>query len=1556
MPTRELRPQRPNDNQELERFKEEIPLVPLATSRYGYEVTEQARNGSWHKLERGDEMLLVSRKGTHDIYINPNDTKDSGSVVDFVKSRDSLNLGQARQQLRSYLGDGGPEKDQATFAAKPVPEKAVRRDVRGPEADLPDDPIARRDALLRLTLGVQPTLTDRSYLKERGLNDETIGAPAFDRRVFTSQNGPHKNVVFPLINEGGYSSYEEKNTNFKSVMPGVKDGIWVSHPTAGKDKPVERITIGESPIDQMSKYQLEQPGGQGPNTIYIATSGNMSQRQVELIQKVIDKQQPQQVVLASDNDKAGERYNINYLNDLRGPRQSVQLPETAGEAATQPNNSIDWHATRAGKYHTDLKVTFEHEKAFQGRQAVAGLQERVSAWQQEGGEQAAQLNVVRTGSEQTVVRLTVTNDLTPNLRDLAQEMHTQREGRLSLAERTPPGFLVIEQPRLKDYNMDLVEQQQQAQLAAAREKAGFTAPDVAREVEPARMAEPARTAVSEERSLGNHPVERRVTVEVQEFGRTERGGGTAQAIEDDLRRAGLNIAKVEQTDPTREKGERTTQIEALYLSTQPLAERANISRTLDIVGNAAGTTVRELPGDEQARRALTQPSLAYPDGTPEQQLQASRQAFGKATGELAGELKNNGFELMGARLTQVSQQVDRYPDALPLRGTNREQLEAALQTSGRIPSLQENAMPGPLIKAVQETAKEMDQKYQTVFDMGGPGALRAEVRILDDKQQDDNRATQIWKDLKEQGAGVGNMRQRTVGESLTERSFPIQYAPTPSPELTRLNQVLGAVERSPGISIEEAPSSRDLRLQLAGPPQPGQSRPAYEPSPEAATKWVTYAVTSNQPAGSPELQAQLDNLKKAGATVSPVEGQPKESAQQLVSFSVQDGRLGAISDATKDMAQGGNIYDVRRRDDLGEVGGWNVAAIRLTEAQEAARRTPQILDDLRANGILVREPRPLPAPEGFVREEIRVAYDSSRNPAGVDDVLAALKRSPGVEVEESQAQQRSRELLALAQQTAERERQQAIQAQQEAAAQQAAAAQQQREQQQREEAERRANDPAEQRRREQEDRMMTGAILGMAMAEQQHQRGMPDRAQDQTLVQSDKSYPAEGWKTQVLRDRRDDELTQVVPAFTAVGAQVGGSRPDGQGANEIYISYHPAAVQENKVLEVSEKYQPAYAIPGLAIAPQEGPQQREQQPAQPERAEAVQPTPAPVVEQQTSVQPVVAPTGEPGPWRTVEVVVTEQAQAQRAAELREELSKAGATVGPLAPAQPFGPELERRSFTASYQDGVAGQVNTVAPVLEAAGREPGVRLDEPLRQQQERQQQAGIVPMEADRVQAGAPPQGPGQWQQGVIRVEETGIEASNNRTAAIREDLQHSGASVGSGKHEKTPQGLTNEIHYSYNTLQPHLDEVNKVLEKAQASQGVEVKEQNPQRPGPELENRQGQFNQATIVIEEKPGHHEGKDRADTMTSDLRRAGAVVGEAKESNGKVEVPVAYHTHASNIQGINESLDKAAWSPGVAVQENGQDRSARIQGAQEVAAGQNVTRPVASKDPEREVER
>ena len=445
-------PTRENDPTELDRFKRDIDLVDYA-ERQGYQIKKEGKRGDWHQLEKDGEVLIVTRKADHQVYLNTGDDRDKGSVIDFAKTRGGdghgLNLGQVRQQLREYLNDGpAPTR---VYAAPVDVSRLNGLPVGDPDHERQQQE-DRKTRLIAEVLGVNKELTDRTYLHGRGITDSTIDSPAFQGRIFTAQQNEHKNTAFPLYNEQGLASIEQKNEHYKNLLPLPKNGIWVSHPTQGKDTPVERVVVSESAIDSLSHYQLKHE--QDPkNTIYIATSGTPTEAQVALIQRVIDKQEPREIVLANDRDAGGRQFNMNYMNELHPARPLIPVADQ--EAYKEASRPVEWHAT-SDKYHTALKVSYHHDNAESGAAQVQQLTDRVAKMNgtQEAGP-TIELEVQRSTERETLLRLSVAKADTAQLEVISQELYRQREQLRPEQERGQETFIRVDYPQAKDWNRDL---------------------------------------------------------------------------------------------------------------------------------------------------------------------------------------------------------------------------------------------------------------------------------------------------------------------------------------------------------------------------------------------------------------------------------------------------------------------------------------------------------------------------------------------------------------------------------------------------------------------------------------------------------------------------------------------------------------------------------------------------------------------------------------------------------------------------------------------------------------------------------------------------------------------------------------------------------------------------------------------------------------------------------------------------------------------------------------------------------------------------------------------
>jgi hypothetical protein len=620
-------PPRDNDPQELDRFKQSIDLVDYATQRHGYDVKKAGPRGHWHQLEKDGEMLIVSRKGDHQVYLNPGDDRDSGSIIDFVKTRENQTLGQVRQTLRQYLGE--PEQGGQAATSPPLPAPAAYAPKPMESADLETE-AERRARLVAAVMGTHAALTDRSYLHHRHLSDETIDSPAFQGRVFTSQQGHFRNTAFPLYNEHGIATVEQRNDDYKHLLQLPKTGVWVSHPTEGKDTPVQRLVVSESPVDAMSYHQLHHGGADGqPNTLYVATSGTVTERQVELIQKLIDKQDPKEVVLANDNDAAGRRFNINNLNELQAPRRAREVAEgqVAYDEAPRP---VEWHAMAAGKYHTALRVEFHHATRAEGTEHLRRLTAQVRQLRP-AADESVSLEVQRATRQETVVRLVVPNADSQALEYLARTLHAQRETQRGQLERGPqePGrqpenFIRIEYAISKDFNRDLEllsqgltreqaaqqaradelakEQQRQTKARQEQELRQQTQQNGAEREQAAPTPEAQRQAAAlmVAPATGDPALPRAVQLTVTEpTPADEATPSQAQQMRELLRKAGADVELRAATDPT--SGQLRSELDVRYHPYTTPGGMRQLSQTLDALNKSPLVTLNE-PAEEQAER------------------------------------------------------------------------------------------------------------------------------------------------------------------------------------------------------------------------------------------------------------------------------------------------------------------------------------------------------------------------------------------------------------------------------------------------------------------------------------------------------------------------------------------------------------------------------------------------------------------------------------------------------------------------------------------------------------------------------------------------------------------------------------------------------------------------------------------------------------------------------------------------------------------------------------------------------------------------------------------
>lgn len=264
---------------ELEAIKRDIDFVVIA-EQHGYRLRGDKSTRKDKILEGPDgSKIVVSRSANgHWIYFSAIDQKDKGSVIDFVQKRTNCNLGEARKRLRPYLTGC-----QSTPQVAPADDKDF----------------------LAIWRSLQPV--NSQYLSSRGITQATQSDPLFAGRLGIDQRG---NACFPLITKDGLKGVARYNKGWKGIDEGSTRGIWSSN-LLPFPFPVAQVqvVITESPLDSLSFQQIQRGG----RYYHIATCGNLSNPQIEIIRYCIRVTGVKVVLSAFDDDSAGDRYHADLV-------------------------------------------------------------------------------------------------------------------------------------------------------------------------------------------------------------------------------------------------------------------------------------------------------------------------------------------------------------------------------------------------------------------------------------------------------------------------------------------------------------------------------------------------------------------------------------------------------------------------------------------------------------------------------------------------------------------------------------------------------------------------------------------------------------------------------------------------------------------------------------------------------------------------------------------------------------------------------------------------------------------------------------------------------------------------------------------------------------------------------------------------------------------------------------------------------------------------------------------------------------------------------------------
>jgi len=262
-------------------------IVDIA-SLHGYAVNEKKSTKKALFMERGEDKILIYQRPSADQYYSTcNNTSDKGDVINFLVNKGVVS---DLKEAVSYLRNLDPYAVQQ-------PRNTVITSEREEFIPVPVLPIDK----------------DNYLIKSRGISLATLTKTHFANSVASGATlygqDKTKSTIFPLLNTNGdLVGQNIRNTKFQHLAENSNKsiGYWFSPKPVG----LEGIAVFENPIDAISHYQLHGKAWQ-----YCATIGSPSGNVINSIVALsLDENIP--LIIAGDNDKAGQNFNLLFLTHL----------------------------------------------------------------------------------------------------------------------------------------------------------------------------------------------------------------------------------------------------------------------------------------------------------------------------------------------------------------------------------------------------------------------------------------------------------------------------------------------------------------------------------------------------------------------------------------------------------------------------------------------------------------------------------------------------------------------------------------------------------------------------------------------------------------------------------------------------------------------------------------------------------------------------------------------------------------------------------------------------------------------------------------------------------------------------------------------------------------------------------------------------------------------------------------------------------------------------------------------------------------------------------------
>jgi len=282
--------------QELNNFKTNINLADFSTS-FGYclETEKSSKNAPVMRADNGEKIVIGRDKAdNHYIYFNPNDDRDNGTIIDFIKNRTGESLGYIRRRCRAWLRSPGVRPNISVIVSTKDATKIANKWHR----------LENDEHIFSDFDGIKP-----KYIEELLSKNHT--------KMVKGE------LYFMLSDQNGICGFEKRTRKGeKFIEEGSTKGLFINGNSIDK---ADRIIIFESPMDMLAYKQL---GMSQKNDFRVCTMGSIGETAKSSLKVIFERNQTAKVLYAVDNDRPGKELaeKIYALDTAQGRKSCYERP------------------------------------------------------------------------------------------------------------------------------------------------------------------------------------------------------------------------------------------------------------------------------------------------------------------------------------------------------------------------------------------------------------------------------------------------------------------------------------------------------------------------------------------------------------------------------------------------------------------------------------------------------------------------------------------------------------------------------------------------------------------------------------------------------------------------------------------------------------------------------------------------------------------------------------------------------------------------------------------------------------------------------------------------------------------------------------------------------------------------------------------------------------------------------------------------------------------------------------------------------------------------------